>query len=52
LKVRGKIMILLQEALGKEPDSFIVRYFASTINDIDEEVKEVLILLEYYKCKI
>lgn len=40
-----------QEALAKEHDSFVVRYWASVINVVDEEVKEVLILLDYYKCR-
>lgn len=43
--------VFMQESLVKEPDSPIVRYYASVIKDVDEEVKEILILLEYYKCK-
>ncbi|OQV24753.1 AP2-associated protein kinase 1 [Hypsibius exemplaris] len=44
--------IRILETLGKDTDSYIVKFLASAINVIDEEVKEVLILLEYYKYSV
>ncbi|GAU87894.1 hypothetical protein RvY_00682 [Ramazzottius varieornatus] len=44
--------IRILESFAKEPDSPIVRYYASVIKDVDEEVKEILILLEYYKYSV
>ncbi|XP_055346320.1 serine/threonine-protein kinase sel-5-like [Paramacrobiotus metropolitanus] len=44
--------IHILEFLAKEQDSHAVRYWASAVNVIDEEVKEVLILLDYYKASV